>query len=107
MRRFGSVVRLRPEKQEEYVRLHTAVWPAVLDRIRSSNIQNYTIFLRDGLLFSYLEYVGNDFDADMADMAADAQTQAWWALTDPCQQRLPTAAPGEQWSPMREVFHVD
>jgi L-rhamnose mutarotase len=107
MRRFGSVIRLRPEKQDEYLRLHAAVWPDVLRQIHASNIRNYSIFLRDGWLFSYYEYVGDDHDADLAAMAADPRTREWWTLTDPCQEPVGTAAPGEQWSPMTEVFHTD
>ena len=33
MRRYASVVRLRPEHREEYLRLHENVWPAVEDMI--------------------------------------------------------------------------
>jgi L-rhamnose mutarotase len=58
-------------------------------------------------LFSYFEYMGTDFAADMAKMAADPATKRWWLLTDPCQEPLPDRAPGEWWSPMEEVFHVD
>lgn len=105
--RHGGVVRLRPEREEEYRRLHREVWPEVLERIGESNIRNYTIFLREGWLFSYYEYVGTDHAADLAAMAADPRTQEWWALTDPCQERLETAAPGEQWAPMDAVFHTD
>jgi L-rhamnose mutarotase len=104
--RHGSVIRLRPEKEAEYRALHAAAWPSVLAQIEASGIRNYTIFLRDGLLFSYFEYVGADFDADMAAMAADPETQRWWAVTDPCQQPVESAAPGEHWAPMEEVFHV-
>lgn len=105
--RVASVVRLRPEMEAEYVRLHADVWSDVLARISLSNIRNYSIFLRDGWLFSYFEYDGVDYAADMAAMAADPRTREWWQLTDPCQQRLDTAAPGEQWSPLTEVFHLD
>ncbi|GAA4342175.1 L-rhamnose mutarotase [Microbacterium rhizosphaerae] len=105
MQRYGSVVRLRPERQDEYLRLHADVWPAVLAQISRSNITNFSIFLRDGYLFSYYEYVGEDFAADMAAMAADSDTRRWWAITDACQERLDTAAAGEQWAPMTEVFH--
>jgi L-rhamnose mutarotase len=107
MTRHGSVVRLRPEKAAEYLRLHRDVWPEVLARLHSSNIRDYTIFLRDGLLFSYFEYVGDDFAADQAAMAADPRTRAWWALTGPCQVSVTTAAAGELWAPLEEVFHVD
>ena len=68
MKRYGSVIAVRPEKLDEYVRLHAAVWPGVLAMIRQCNIRNYSIFLRrlpDGrhYLFSYFEYTGGDFDA--------------------------------------------
>ena len=112
MKRYGLIVGLREEKIEEYNRLHADVWPDVLDRIHRSNIRNYSIFLRrlpDGkhYLFSYFEYVGNDFAADMAAMAADPRTQEWWKITDPCQDPLPDRAEGEWWAAAEEVFHVD
>jgi len=31
MKRYGSMIRLRPEKYEEYKRLHAADWPEILD----------------------------------------------------------------------------
>lgn len=112
MKRYGLIVGLREEKIEEYNRLHADVWPDVLDRIHRSNIRNYSIFLRllpDGkhYLFSYFEYVGSDFAADMAAMAADPRTQEWWKITDPCQEPLPDRAEGEWWAAAEEVFHVD
>jgi L-rhamnose mutarotase len=107
VKRVASVIRLRPEREAEYRRLHAAVWPHVLDRIRRSNIRNYSIFLRDGLLFSYFEYVGEDYEADLAALAADPHTREWWSVTDPCQQPVDSAAPGEWWSPAEEVFHAD
>ena len=77
MQRYGMVIGLEPDKIEEYRRLHAAAWPGVLKMIRACNIRNYSIYLRrleDGrpYLFSYFEYIGSDFDADMARMAVDA-----------------------------------
>lgn len=107
MERYGSVIRLRPEKAEEYKRLHANAWPKVLEMISTVHITNYSIYLRDGFLFSYYEYTGGDYAADMAKMAADPVTRQWWALTDPCQQAVESAGPGEWWAPMEEVFHCD
>jgi L-rhamnose mutarotase len=107
MRRYGMVIKVKPEKFEEYKRLHAAVWPEVLAMIRECHIRNYSIFHRDGYLFAYFEYHGEDFAADMAKMAADPATQRWWALCNPCQEPLPTCAPGEWWAEMEEVFHTD
>jgi len=112
MERHGRLIRLRPEKLEEYRRLHAAVWPGVLATISRCNIRNYSIFLQqldDGrhYLFSYFEYCGSDFAADMARMAADPTTQRWWKLTDPCQEPVGTRASGQWWAEMEEVFHHD
>jgi L-rhamnose mutarotase len=107
MQRVASVIRLRPEKEAEYRRIHASVWPGVLETLRRANITNYSIFLRDGQLFSYLEYTGDDYEADMAAIAADQTTQSWWALTGPCQEPVGSAAPGEWWAPAQEVFHLD
>lgn len=107
MVRYGHVIRVRPGKLQEYLDLHLNVWPEVLAKIRECRIRNYTIFERDGMLFSYYEYLGNDYASDMKKMAADPKTREWWALTEPCQEPVPTAAPGEWWSPLREAFHTD
>lgn len=107
MQRYGMVIRLRPEAEEEYKRHHAAVWPGVLSMISACNIRNYSIYLKDGFLFSYFEYHGTDFDADMASMAADPRTQEWWAIMKPMQQPLETRHPGEWWANMEEVFHLD
>ncbi|MFP4054308.1 MAG: L-rhamnose mutarotase [Phycisphaerae bacterium] len=107
MKRYGSIIRVRPEKLREYKRLHANAWPGVLERIRKSNIRNYSIFYRDGLLFSYFEYVGDDFEADMAAIGEDPVTREWWQHTDPCQMPVESAEEGEWWAPMEEVFHTD
>lgn len=107
MRRYGQRIRLRHDAIDAYEALHAAPWPGVLDQIRRSNIRNYTIF-RDGLeLFASFEYVGDDFAADMAAMAADPETQRWWALTDPLQEPLPDREPGTWWKAIEEIFHAD
>jgi L-rhamnose mutarotase len=107
VQRFASVIRLRPEHEAEYRELHADAWPGVLDALRAAHVSNYSIFLRDGVLFSYLEYTGDDYTADMAVVAQDETTQRWWQLTDPCQQPVDTAAEGEWWAPAEEVFHLD
>jgi L-rhamnose mutarotase len=81
----------------------------VLRMIAACHIRNYSIFLREpeDLMFSYFEYHGSDFDADMKRMAADSKTQEWWKLCGPMQRPLETRKPGEWWAEMTEVFHSD
>ncbi|AOF93279.1 L-rhamnose mutarotase [Sinorhizobium sp. RAC02] len=106
MQRIGMVIGVKPEQIDEYKRLHAAVWPEVLARISACNIKNYSIFLKEpeNLLFSFFEYHGTDYAADMAKMAADPTTQEWWAVCMPCQAPLETRKEGEWWAGMEEVF---
>lgn len=105
LQRYAQVIRLRPEDEAEYVRHHAAVWPTVLQTIADCNIRNYSIFLRNGMLFAYFEYHGSDYNADMRRMAACPHTQRWWKIMDPMQLPMEDAAPGDHWSGLREVFH--
>jgi len=107
VKRYGMVIGLRPEAEQEYRTYHGDVWPKVLEVIRECNIRNYSIYFKDGKLFSYFEYCGRDFAADMARMAADQTTKEWWAIMKPMQAPLATRQDGEWWAEMEEVFHFD
>jgi L-rhamnose mutarotase len=107
MKRYGSVIKVKPEKLEEYKKLHANIWPRVAETIKECNIINYSIYHKDGFLFSYFEYTGDNFEADMEKMAADPSTQEWWTLCEPMQVPLETRKKGEWWAFMEEVFHQD
>jgi L-rhamnose mutarotase len=107
MRRFGAVLKLKPGAYQEYKTAHAAVWPEVLEAIKNSNIRNYSIYFKDGWLFSYCEYEGKNYEADMARMVQDPKTQEWWAIMEPLQDPLSTRQPGEWWAGMEELFHAD
>ena len=112
MKRYGNILGLRADKIDEYKKLHAAVWPDVLKTIKECNIRNYSIYLGrldngEYYLFSYFEYTGTDFKADLAKMTADPATQRWWAICMPLQKPLASRLPDEWWSAMEEVFHCD
>ncbi|SEU05815.1 L-rhamnose mutarotase [Paracoccus homiensis] len=109
MKRMAHVIGLRPEHKAEYLRLHAAVWPEVLARLRASHITNYSIFLREPemLMFSYWEYTGTDFAADNAAISADPITRDWWAICGPMQKPLETRGENEWWAAVTEAFHLD
>lgn len=107
MRRIGQIIGVKPGQIEAYERIHAAVWPEVLDMIRACNMRNYSIFRHGHLLFAYYEYVGTDYAADMAKIAADPKTREWWTHTAPMQEPVEGRAEGEWWATMREVFHTD
>ena len=107
MKRYGSVIKIKPEKLEEYKKIHSNVWPEVAKIINECNITNYSIYHKDGYLFSYFEYIGEDYKSDMAKMAADPTTQKWWDICMPMQEPLNTRKEGEWWTEIEEIFHQD
>ncbi|PZN93306.1 MAG: L-rhamnose mutarotase [Alphaproteobacteria bacterium] len=106
MQRRAMVIRVKPDRLDEYKALHAKPFAGVLAALKAANVSNYSIFLKDDILFAYLEYSGSDWDADMARVAADPETQRWWQLTDPCQTPWPTAHQGDWWSDMECVFYM-
>lgn len=107
MRRVAQVIGVRPDQVEEYERIHREVWPGVLDAIHRHNIRNYSIYRHGDVLFSYFEYVGTDYEADMAGIASDLETREWWTITAPMQQPCEGRAEHEWWMEIPEVFHTD
>lgn len=105
--RHALVVGVRPEKRDEYLRLHRSVWPGVEQKLLECNVRNYSIFIFGDVLFAYYEYIGDDHEADMRRIAADRVSQEWWTHTDPCQIRIAEErVPGALWQPIDEVWHL-
>lgn len=103
--RFGSVSRADGEEgYQTYKMLHSAPFEGVNEMIKTCNLRNYSIFYYGGYLFSYYEYVGDDYEVDMAKMAADPKTQEWWAVVVPCMRPLTDDGP---WVDMECLYHLD
>jgi len=112
VQRYAWVTGLKPHIAEYYRKLHANPWQSVNRMIQECNIRNFSIYEREiegkMYLFAYLEYTGNNFEADMKKMAADPETQRWWKETDPCQQPLPDALKaGKIWADTKELYHLD
>lgn len=107
MKRICSLINVKPETITEYERIHADVWPDVLSCLKRANVQNYSIYRYGNLLVSYMEYVGDNYDGDMAKITADARTQEWWKVTAPMQTPLPERQEGDWWHVIPEVFHLD
>lgn len=105
--RHAFIVGVRPERREEYLRLHRNVWPQVEQTLRDAHITNYSIFIVGDLLFAYYEYAGDDHAADLAGVAEDPVTREWWTHTDPCQVRVvEEQVAGALWQPLEEIWHL-
>ena len=106
MRRVHQIVNVKPGCIDRYMELHSNVPRGVLAVISDCNITNYSIAYRDGLLFSYFEYTGSDFGADMARMASSPEMQEWWAVCKPLLSRVETETVSDCWGDMAEVFFM-
>ena len=107
MKRIGQVINVRPECLEQYIEVHANIWPDISDMITSCNIRNYSIYHLNGQLFAYMEYIGDDFNGDMAKMGEDPMTQKWWDVCKPLQTPDPNRPEGAWWWDAQEVFHQD
>lgn len=89
IKRVGMVVGIKPEKIEEYKRLHADGNAGVRDLLSKYHMENFSIFLHqiDGKWyeFGYYEYTGDDFDADMAKLDAEPRNKEWLKICDPMQ----------------------
>lgn len=106
MRRFGQMIKIKPENLEAYKKYHADPFPGVNEMIKECHLQNYSIFSRGEYLFTYFEYTGEDYETDMAKMAADPATQKWWNAVKPLMSPLEDRSPEEFWSDMEEIYYL-
>ena len=104
MKRFIMHSFLKPEKVDEYVELHANTWPEILDLIKKTNIQNYSISIRGTELYTYFEYVGDDYEKDMQIQADSEIMQKWWTHTKPC---FLYHDKGEYYDDLQEIFYLE
>lgn len=107
MKRIGSVIKVKSDAISEYERIHAEVWPGVLETLKRANVRNYSIYRYENMLFSYMEYAGNNYEKDMAAIANDPVTQDWWKVTAPMQDPVAEIKNDEWWHVIPEVFHLD
>lgn len=107
--RMGMVIGVRPERIADYKALHAEPWPEMDAALKDAHIHDYSIFLKEpeNLLFGVWDYRGTDYEGDMKRLGEKAVTKRWLALTDPCQSPLASAKPGEWWSFMDCIYHLD
>ncbi|MGA2034113.1 MAG: L-rhamnose mutarotase [Thermoguttaceae bacterium] len=106
IKRVGMVVGIKPERIEEYRRLHADSNAGVRDLLNKYHMRNFSIFLQQiegkWYEFGYYEYTGDDFDADMAALAKEPRNIEWLKVCDPMQAPLPG---DKSWTKMERVYY--
>jgi L-rhamnose mutarotase len=100
--RTGFVLRVKPERIDDYVAVHREVWPEMLEALRGAGIRNYSIFRAGDQMFGYFE----SDDPARAELYLAAQpVSARWqaAMAELLEERVPDGGP----PPLEEIFRLD
>ncbi|AZI26887.1 MAG: L-rhamnose mutarotase [Pedobacter agri] len=90
-----------------YKQYHEAIWPEIVESIKSSGISDMEIYLSGTRLFMIMET--NDTFSFENKAKADLENpkvQEWETLMWNYQKALPNAKPGEKWRLMDQIFKL-
>ncbi|CAG7616622.1 L-rhamnose mutarotase [Leucobacter soli] len=98
-------MQVKPERIDEYVARHAAVWPEMLQAIADAGRRDYSLFLReDGLLIGTYE-TDDDAAAQLA-LESDPRTAAWEA--EMADFFVASAGrPDQEAERLTEIFHLE
>jgi L-rhamnose mutarotase len=107
VKRVGFLLKVKPDKIEEYKKHHDHVWDEMLDALRRTGWHNYSLFVRDdGLLFGYFE-AEESFQKSLEGMSREEINAKWQDMMAPYFENLGGAHADESMQELVEVFHLD
>ncbi|KAH7890040.1 hypothetical protein F5I97DRAFT_1849786 [Phlebopus sp. FC_14] len=113
-KRICQIIKLKPDRVEEYKEIHASVWPGVLAALARHHIIDYSInhYPPLQLLIATFKYTGDDYEKDMKALGEDEETQRWWKVTDGMQESFNEDATGSGkdvpwWTDVAEVFRFE
>jgi L-rhamnose mutarotase len=99
--RVGFVLRVKPERVDEYLRAHRDVWPEMLEALKAAGIRNYSIFRDENRMFGTFE--ADDLEQTAAYLAAQQVSARWQdAMAELLEERVPDGGP----RPLEEIFRL-
>jgi L-rhamnose mutarotase len=100
--RTGFVLRVKPERVDEYVLAHAHVWDEMREALTAAGIRNYTIFRSGNQMFGYFE--ADDMAAVETYLAGQEVSARWQdAMADLLEERVPDGGPPR----LEEIFRLD
>ena len=105
MERVCFLLKVKPDRLEEYKQRHQSVWPDMLQALRETGWHNYSLFLRDdGLLVGYFETP--DLQAALDGMAVREVNARWQADMAQFFEGLDGRRPDEGFLRLEQVFYL-
>ncbi|MEN3282879.1 MAG: L-rhamnose mutarotase [Solirubrobacteraceae bacterium] len=105
MERVAFLLRVRPDRLDEYRARHRAVWPDMLEALSAAGWRNYSLFAgEDGLLVGYVET--EDFAAAQRAMEGTEVNARWQAEMAEFFELPSGERPDTGLLRLEEVFHL-
>ena len=107
MQRVGFILKVKPDRMDEYKARHAAVWPEMREALTRQGWHNYSLFLRDdGTLFGYVE-VADNLAASLKGMEGEPINAKWQASMADLVDVVPGLRVDQALATLEEVFHLD
>jgi L-rhamnose mutarotase len=104
--RVCFVLKVRPDRLDEYRERHRSVWPEMLEALADTGWHNYSLFLgEDGTLVGYLEC--QDFETALKGMESRDVNTRWQAEMATFFELPEGARPDTGLERLEEVFHLE
>ena len=105
MERVCFLLKVKPDRLEEYKQRHRAVWPEMLAALRETGWHNYSLFLRpDGLLVGYFETPS--LEKALAGMESKEVNHRWQAEMAPFFEDLEGKRPDTGFTRLEQIFYL-
>lgn len=103
MQRVAFKMQLFEGKIEEYKRRHDEIWPELVELLKESGIEDYSIFLDETTLslFGVLKITDS---LKLDDLPKQAIMQKWWVYMSDIMASNPDNSPVS--IPLKEVFYL-
>ena len=103
MERFAFKMHLKPGFAEEYKKRHDEIWPELEELIRSTGVNDYSIFLDEetNTLFAVQKISGS---GGSQDLGSNPVVQKWWEFMADIMETNPDNSPVS--IPLKEVFYL-
>ena len=107
MQRVALIIRVKPEKLNEYRKLHDPIWPELVAELKAAGLRNYSLWLQpDGTEFGYVEC--DDWQAS-CDYLATSEIHTRWQemMQDYLASPMEAAAGGQPVEMLERVFLME
>jgi L-rhamnose mutarotase len=98
-KRIGNVAELNAGAEETVKDLFKKFDPALIELMKKSNLQNFTVYIKDGKIYMYSEYVGKNLEQDKKQLH---ETPEFVKFDSELSKSIKTT-----WKEMKEVFHTN